>query len=370
MFKKNIVWSLFVVVGVMLTTIIACVGKSNGGVEPSDFDRRTLLQNMADNLIKPAFTDLQTQVNDLKTDITAFIANPDATKLEVVKAKWVTTYSAWQFANGYNLGPAGEEGIRKGLIEEIGTFPTNTVKIEEFITANDTSFQSFARDTRGFLAIEYLLFSPDALSKFQKEINRKNYLNALAIHLKTRTDFVANEWNTGKFAISFVADNATSVGSSTSNFYNEFVKNYEALKNFKVALPLGKRVGQTKNEPLKVEAYYSGKSIDMLKLHFQSCENMWYGKSKSGADGVGFKEYLDNVEGGKALITATEAQLAAVKTALNTVSSNKNFSQLIESNDPSVSTLQTESQKMVRFFKSDLSSLLGIAITFSSGDGD
>ena len=368
--KKPILYALMLTASAILTlTIIAC-GDNGGDVDPSGFDRRTLLQNAADNLIKPAFSDVQKAINDLQTSVLTFNSSPNAANLATLKTKWTTAYAAWQFANGYNFGPAGEEGLRKGLIEEIGTFPVNSAKIEEFIAVNDTAFQSFARDTRGFLAIEHVIFSDNALTKLQTETNRRNYLYALANHLKTRTDFVANEWLTGKFAAAFVADNATSVGSSTSNFYNEFVKNFEAMKNFKVALPLGKRAGQTQAEPLKVEAYSSGKSLEMLKLHFQSCENIWYGKSKTGVDGIGFKEYLDAVEGGKALIVATETQLNSVKNALNAVPTDKTFSQLIETNDPSVLTLQIELQKLTRFFKSDLSSLLGIAITFASGDGD
>jgi uncharacterized protein len=369
--KKIRIYALSCLTVVLISAaFIACSVSNNNNVEPSGFDRRTLLQNMAENLIKPAFTDLQKALNELQTSVFAFNSSPNVVNLTMLKTKWTTAYSAWQNANGYNFGPAGEEGIRKGLIEEIGTFPVNSVKIEEFIAANDTSFQSFARDTRGFLALEYVIFSDNALLKLQTEANRRNYLSALGNHLKTRTDFVANEWLSGKYAASFVADNATSVGSSTSNFYNEFVKNYEAFKNFKIALPLGKRAGQTKTEALKVEAYYSEQSLAMLKLHFQACENIWYGKSKSGTDGIGFKEYLEAVEGGKALITATETQLTAVKAALNSVPTGKNFAQLVENNDPALLTLQVETQKMVRFFKSDLSSLLGIAITFSSGDGD
>ena len=370
MFKNFILKISIIVASVVLVTIVACGDKNNGGVEPTSFDRRTLLQNIADNLIKPAFSDLQKSTLDLKSSIDIFVKTPNSTNLESLKTKWVETYTAWQFANGYNLGPAGEEGLRKGLIEEIGTFPTNTVKIEELISINDTSFQSFARDTRGFPALEYLIYADNALAKLQAESNRRNYLTALGNHLKIKVDFVANEWASGTFKTTFIADNATSVGSSTSNFYNEFVKNYEALKNFKIALPLGRRVGQTQAEPQKSEAYYSGKSLDMLKTHFQACENIWYGKSKTGADGIGFKEYLEAVEGGKALITATETQMTAIKTTLVAIPTNKTFAQLIETNDPSVLTLQVESQKMVRYFKSDLSSLLGIAITFSSGDGD
>jgi predicted lipoprotein len=369
MFQKNIVKIIVIVASATLAAITAC-GDRNTGVEPNTFDRRTMLQNMADSLMKPAFADLQKSVNALTISIDAFNNASDSNQLNVIKSKWLEAYTAWQYANGYNFGPAGEEGVRKGLIEEIGTFPTNTSKIEEFVGANDTTFQNFARDTRGFLAIEYLIYGENALSKLQNNLNRRNYLRALGNHLKIRTDFVANQWFSGTYAPTFVADNATSVGSATSNFYNEFVKNFEALKNFKIALPLGKRAGQTQAEPQKVEAYYSGKSLDMMKIHFQACENIWYGKSKNGADGIGFKEYLEAVEGGKALITATETQLRAFKTALAAVPTNKTFSQSIETNEATALNLQVESQKLVRYFKSDLSSLLGIAITFASGDGD
>ena len=66
-----------------------------------------------------------------------------------------------------------------------------------------------------------------------------------------------------------------------------------------MSLPLGTRPGQIKNEPTKVEAYYSGKSLSMMREHFMNIENIWYGKGKNGANTlsyIGFKQYLESVD--------------------------------------------------------------------------
>jgi hypothetical protein len=46
------------------------------------------------------------------------------------------------------------------------------------------------------------------------------------------------------------------------------------------------------------------------------------------------------------------------------------MSELIRSNPQALVALHTEMQKLTRFIKSEMSSLLGISITYSSGDGD
>jgi hypothetical protein len=181
---------------------------------------------------------------------------------------------------------------------------------------------------------------------------------------------VADAWN-GNYKSQFLNANGTESGSSTSTFYNEFVKSFEALKNFKVGLPLGKRPGQTNVMPELVEARYSGKSLEFLKLHIQNLDQIWKGKPyNSDVDGVGFKEYLESVEGGRELIILSESQMMNVTKAVNEIPTTARFSELLTAEPFKIETLHTELQKQTRFFKSDMSSVLGIAITYSSGDGD
>jgi uncharacterized protein len=199
--------------------------------------------------------------------------------------------------------------------------------------------------------------------------NRKTFSLVLIQNIKTKVETVYNAW-TGSYKTFFIANNGSDAGSSASALFNEFVKSFEALKNFKVALPLGLRAGQTQTEPTKVEAYYSRQTIRGIRQHWLAIKAIWYGTSRNGNEGTGFYEYLKEVAGGEALIVATEQQLAVVDAKLALLSDATPFSQQIETNKSALESLSVELQRQTRYFKSDLSSLLGIAITFASGDGD
>lgn len=360
--------------GLLATLLFLACDSSTGGGSTDNFDRQAMLRNYADNLIKPAYIQLQNQTNVLHSAVEVFLTNPDPQTLTAVRDAWVSAYTDWQYANAYNFGPAGESGLRKGLIEEIGTFPVSTAKIDAAITAGIWSLEDFNRDARGFLAVEYLIFGQNqsidgVVAALVANAARRDYLLALTDHLRNRSNEVLTAWN-GTYRNEFVQNDGTEAGSSTSQLYNEFVRSFETIKNFKLGLPLGKRPGQVQVEPQLVEALYSEQSLTMLKNHLTAIENIWYGRDRNGQDGIGFREYLESVTGGNDLIASTEAQLAAVKAALNAVPASPSLSEQISGDKTQLENLYTELQKMTRFFKSDLSSLLGIAITYSSGDGD
>jgi predicted lipoprotein len=374
-FKNYSKYYNLVIICSLAFNFMACDDKKDAPTG-TNFDRKVMLQNYAENLIVPAFVDLQTKTNALQVAINNFTQSSDSKNLLTAQTAWETAYTNWQSANAYNFGAAGEDGIRKILVEEIGTFPVSTDKIENNITANNNTLADFSRDNRGFLAIEYLLFDLEGdntkvLKNFSSP-NRKNYLLAVSNKIKTQVDAVVTSWN-GTYKADFINNSGKESGSSTSNLYNEFIKSYESIKNYKLSLPLGTRPGQIKNEPTKVEAYYSGKSLSMMREHFMNIENIWYGKGKNGTNtlsNIGFKQYLESVEGGKALVASTEIQLAVVKKALAALPESPRFSQQLDTNKAAVENLNTEMQKLTRFFKSDMSSLLGISITFMSSDGD
>lgn len=336
---------------------------NNDNVTQDNFDRKAMLQDVAQTLIKPAFATLRNKVDSVVTLSAIFVQTPNLENLIKLQKIWENAYLSYQNATAYNFGAAGEEGIRKSLQEEIATFPAKIDSIESVITKNNANFNNFQRDARGFLALEYLLFDlagnhSQIVTKFA-EANRKTFLTGLVGNLKTRIDAVATSWE-GSYMQDFINNDGTSAGSSVSLLYNEFVKSFEFMKNYKVATPLGKRAGLTRTYPELVEAYYSGKSIKMLKAHLNTLETLWRK----------FIPYLQSVEGGNALISATEAQLASTKNALNAVAETPSFSAQIIASPASFDVLNTEFQKLTPHFKSSMSSLLGIAITYASGDGD
>jgi len=364
---------------VIVFTLMLFVSALSSCTEPDEndqqgpFDRKAMLTNYADNTVIPAYGELLEKLETLASDAGAFDMETSEENLTAAQASWVEAYRAWQSANAFNFGPAGEMGLQKGLIEEIGTFPVSQSKIADILASGTYNLNDFNRDARGLLTVEYLLFAPAqdggaSINRFNNQV-AGDFLVALVLNIEERVQAVHTGWTSG-YRETFVNNNGTDVGSSTSQFYNEFVRSFEALKNFKLGLPLGLRPGQIEAAPQLVEALYSGTSRETFKLHFESIERIWYGVSLEGADGLGFQDYLQTVVGGPALIQATTEQLAQVHVALDALPMTPTFSTQVSTQPEAGIALHTEIQKQTRFFKSDMSSLLGIAITFSSGDGD
>jgi predicted lipoprotein len=350
--------------GILLLSLLF-VTSCNEPDAPSggQFDRSMMLDNFAKNLIVPGFSEASTQTSQLVMQLKALAANPSEARLKDAQLSWQTAYSNYLKVSMYNFGPAEEKTIQKSLLEEVATFPVNIQRIANKTKTATPTFQDFERDSRGFLALDYLLFDEGALKNFRSNPNYANYSVKVAEDIATRIDEVNVAWAT--YQTEFVQNSGTDAGSSTSALYNEFVKNYEGLKNFKVGLPLGLRPGQSKSEPEKVEALYSGLSLEFIKNQFDALTNVW-----KGGNGLGFDDYLENVEGGPTLSVSTKEQINTIANELEKFSPEEKLALLISTDEVKVRSLHTELQKNTRFFKSELSSLLGIAITFTSGDGD
>lgn len=353
------VWTL------LLTIFIAT--SCNPTDEPSgdQFDRGKMLENFATNLIAPDLNSAYQRSSELRFAVNSLVttSNPTTENLQEVQSIWQEAYVQYLKVSMYNFGPAGEEVIRKSLVEEVATFPISVARIQAKTNTANPAFGDFQRDSRGYLTLDYLLFNEDALKNFQTNSNYGNYALKVAEDIEKRLEEVNNEWTT--YQTEFIANDGTDAGSSTSALFNEFVKSYEGLKNFKIGLPLGLRPGQSKSEPEKVEALYSGLSLEFIKVQFEALTNVW-----KGGDGLGFDDYLEKVEGGPTLAASTKEQIAVIENKLNQFPANTALSELIQANESRVVSLHTELQKNTRFFKSELSSLLALAITFTSGDGD
>jgi len=357
-------------------TILLSLGCKKDVDENEDpFDRSVMLDNYAENLVVPAYEDVLVSLVTLKSAIDDFSEEQSVENIEKIQSHWLSSFEEWQYASIYNFGPAAEQGLSKSLNEEIATFPVDITKIDAIISTGEYDLQDFNRDARGFLAVEYLVFgglsvnNNDVIGLFENETYRLDYLKVAADHMVSKVENVVNEWRNG-YVNQFKQNDGTDAGSSTSQLYNEFVKSFETIKNLKVELPLGLRPGQTQVEPQLVQAYYSGHSLAMLKKHIQAIEDTYFGKSKSGSAGIGFKDYLESVEGGVELVDQTVEQWSNVTTAMNAVSMETPISEQVVNSPQAYTDFGVELQRHTRFFKSDMSSRLGIAITYSSGDGD
>jgi predicted lipoprotein len=350
---------------ILLLLFISCNRKKDHNT--SVFDRKLLLENYATNLIIPSYGNFQQKVNALHQAAQHFIQQSDSGGLIALRLAWTEAVAAFQFCNSYNFGPAvSNTGT---LTENIATFPVNEVLMEQFISNENYSLNNFARDTRGLFGVEYLIFDEQAITKFNgsEGYKRKSYLSAIVQDIKNKTDQVVSGWSS--YQNTFINATGTDAGSSTSLLFNNFLIGYEFIKNYKLGLPLGLRAGQAAPEPFKVEAYYSGISTLLIRLNFESIVQIYFGNDSAGTAGTGFDDYLRAIEGGASLVDETFAQMQQIQTALDNMPPGR-LSDIIISNPQPAVVLHAEMQKLTRYIKSDMSSLLGISITYSSGDGD
>ncbi|MBK7034364.1 MAG: imelysin family protein [Ignavibacteria bacterium] len=365
--------SKLIIAALISVLTVSCTDDGNGPTSDA-FDRSAMLRGVADSIIIPAFTSVDADAKRV-AQISASLASteaPSLATLDTLRSAINTLTLHWQSVITYDFGPA--EGALGSMVENVSTFPANASAIEAFIASGDTSFQNFQRDTRGLAALDYLLNSgteEEIRQRFDGEANakRRTYTKAVANAVYVEIHKVLVAW-TNTYRQQFIDRSGTDAGSSVSLLFNHLNIGYELLKNYKIALPLGKRAGQSAAEPTKVEALYSGASLQFARAHFDAAVDLWYGRTVGGDTVPSFRSYLKTVTNGERLIVDTEAQIAAVENAFNVLGADVPLSILVSTNPAAVEPLYTELQKLTRFWKSEMSSLLGISITYSSGDGD
>ena len=344
----------------MALVMAACGGDDKP--KKTNFDRKTLLESLAKNLIVPNFEALQSSVNDLSSATKAFTDAPNETNLISLRKAWVKSVTDFQHCSAFGFGPAD---LPLGTIAEVlAVFPANEAGIEANLLNPDFNLKaSFARDIRGFYAVEYLIYGKGVADFDQK---RKAYLNLIVLDLKSTFDRIVSEWKS-TYLQKFISNDGTAAGSPISLMYNAWIKDYENLKNYKIELPAGLTAGRANPDPKLVEAYYSGISRDLIVQHFENSKNVWFGKSRAGKDLTGFRAYLKEITGGPKLIERSLTAIKGIDKAIAALPKGKLSENITASQ---VATLRNLLQENTANFKSSMSSLLGISITFNSGDGD
>ena len=355
----------------------ACKKKEQDKVETSNFDRTSMLVNYSDNVITPSLTDFSNAANNLYNASLLFSQSPTQGKLDSLQNEMKTTFIAWQYCSAIRFGPPLDqfgEGDVFPKIDYIDIFPSNPTSIENFIKNNFQSLNDIALPSRGLNALDYLLFDLNnndstILNNFKSSPNRISYLKLIAMDIKNRANSALAGWQSYK--TDFINNNGTSATSSTALLLKQLIVDYENLKNYKVGIPSGRVVanGQPVFYSNEVEAYYSGYSFDCMKNNFYAIENLWYGKNKNGNDGLGLQEYLMAASGGPEIAVATVQQMDVIRAKLNGLPSGR-FSDLLKSNPAQAQELYLELQKFTRHLKSEMVSVLGVYITYASGDGD
>jgi predicted lipoprotein len=364
--------SLALIAIAMFAVVQSCKksGSSNNtNNNGSSFDRKEMLTNISTNIIIPAYTAYEQAAANLDIQVGVFNTTPNADNLTALQAAFKIAYQQWQAVSVFEIGPANQIELRVNT----NTYPADVTQINSNITSKTYNPGLLANlAAKGLPAIDYLLFGtgvdnagiltqyttgPDAAYS-------KTYLAALSAELKTNAITVLAAWN-GSYKTTFINADGTDVGSSVGQLTNQLIYDYETLKNYEIGIPAGiQSMGTT--YPQKVQAYYSKMSVQLVLLHLKAIQNIYM-----GADGSGFDDYLVKVNAkynGGSLNSAIIAQFASATTKLQALTDP--LSANIQNNNTAVLASYTELQKLTVFLKTDMTSSLGILITYGDNDGD
>ncbi len=367
MFTMRKIFLMLVIVGI----IIGCSSSSSddGSAGNADtFDRGALLTNVANNIIIPAYQDLNTKLIALKSDKDAFTATPDQTNLDALRTSWLEAYKVWQYVEMFNIGKAEE--LLYGF--QMNVYPTNTTDIENNIAAGTYDLLSTNNnDAVGFPAVDYLLYDVDSgdtaiLAKYA-DINYKNYLSDLIDHMQSLTETVLNDW-TSSFKDTFISQTGNTATSALNKFTNDYVFYYEkGLRANKVGIPAGNFSATPL--PDKVEGVYSKVfSKDLALEALDAVQDMFNGKAYSSSQtGESFKSYLQDLERND-LVTVINNRLNDARQKLQAL--NEDLSSQINTDNTKMTEAYDALQLAVVSLKVDMLQAFNISIDYVDADGD
>lgn len=391
--KKNL---FYIILIIATTSLISC--KRKGCTDPNasnydnkakkddgscllnsvgNYDRAEMLSNLADNYIIPAYTNYELAVTNLKNKVDAFKTTPSITSLQEVRLEWKQACNDWQAVAFIDFGPALDISLKS----QTNIYPTDTAVINANIASGTYDLQIPSNfDAKGFQALDFLLFGTgnndqETVDYFNNTTEAKNYLTAVTDELKSNATTVLNNWSS-TYKNSFKNNNTdNSQGSAVSNLVNALSAHYETyIRKGKVGLPAGVFNGFSQQPmPGHVEGLYSGYSFEFSTSVMQAINKYIKGNHfTTNAPGQGLDDYINFVAAkdanGNGLETTINSQITTIITALNGHSNP--LSDEVTNNNSQVLATYQEMQKLVPMIKVDLTSALGVLVTYQDNDGD
>lgn len=358
-------WSVASILLIIAAVVLYSCSKSNngGGETPgntTDAFKSKMLTNYANNIIIPAYANFNTSLLTLETAVNAFLQAPSTTTQQALATPFKNVYVSYEGISVVYFGPSAALFFN-GFAN---SFPAAIAKVETGISSGVYNFTipTTSDSIQGLPALDYLLFSSDAVAKFSapNADNRKKYVTDLLTRLKTLTADIISQWN-GNYRNTFTSSLKTDVGSSIGFLINRFAYEMDALKGPRIGWPFGKQSNGIVFAD-KCEAYYSGISKDLAVANLSSLKNYFTGGSSEG-----ISEYLVLIKK-EQLNTDVLAQFEVAINALNDIPAP--LADAFTNAPAKVEEAYKQVQKLLTLIKTDVASATGVQITYMDNDGD
>lgn len=314
--------------------VFSCTNKDEE-VE-SSFDQKELLNNIGTNLITSSYQDFVITAQNLNTAI----VNQN---LEEAQTNWKTCQNHWQQTQLFEVG-----NIKSQLLHyPVYRHPIDTQRIEKLITENNTTdISNESSLVRGLATIEYLLFSTTNLNNTQWD-----FVKIVSTDLVNQAQNLSSVWKTDSEFYTRLDDNTA---GSSNQLANVMVSLLEEISLSKLSKPIYQNI--------PTEAPYSQYSLTLIQYNLLALQTLYLGN-----EGLGFDDHLIYL-GQQELDSKIQAQFTTCLDLINGFDGS--LSTNITNNQDQVIELHEAIKSLLILIKVDMSSHLGIIVTFNDADGD
>ena len=360
---------------VFLTVLIhACTNDTDQYLDnvTDDFDRGSILINLADNIILPSYESFAVKMTLMKDVGQNFTSSPNQNSLEQFRASWLDAYKSWQRIEMFNIGKAEELQYHFYM----NVYPLTVDDVENNIVNGTYDLNSVNnQDAQGFPALDYMLHGIadndlDLVAMYSTEPNAckySNYVSAVLDQMNSLTQEVLTHWK-GSYRDTFINSKSNTATSSLNKLVNDFIFYYEkGLRANKIGIPAG--IFSSGPLPEKVEAFYRKDISKELVLDaLQAVEDFFNGKHfNSNTTGESFKSYLLYLDR-EDIYESTIEQFNIARLEISNLTNN--LSDQVITDNSKMTKAYDELQKAVRLIKVDMIQAFSINIDYVDSDGD
>lgn len=329
--------------------------------------RRRLLESWSATIALPAHRDFEARAQALEAAGAALCAGPDAERLDAARAAWWAARAPWKRTEVFAFGPYREEPLR--IAPKVDFWPMRPAAVEAMLSGDApvdaAAVATQGAATKGFPAIEYLLWQTDDPARFAGR--RCAYLAGLTADLIARATQLRAAWDpaegdyAGALARSGGGDGAfDTLQMAFAEVVNRMGYTLENIRFEKLGKPVGLDGGSP--DASVVESPLSGRSLDDIRDNLGGIAALYHG----GEGGIGLTDYL--AFRGHAFDADFDRHLQTAYAALDAIEGPL-ATAVIERPAPVRAAIEALADLQI-FIQVDIANALSVTLSFNDADGD
>jgi predicted lipoprotein len=338
--------------------------------------RRALLRDLGEQIFLPTYAELESEIALLDESGRVLCDEPSGEALEDARDAWWAARAPLKRNELLAFGPYTDEPARYG--PKLDFWPASVDTLKDVLSAESElsadAVAAFGASQKGFPAIEYLLFDPEAEleTAFAEEPRRCEYLSALVVDLGAKARGLREAWDpaAGNYLDDLVYAGRGSQAFRTldlafGEIVNRLVFTVENVRGEKLGAPAGTRSDGTP-QPESAESRFSGRSLEDARDNLRGVEAVCLGAARDPAR-ASLARQLSRI-GRSDLVELLEAAFASSYAALDAIPEPLTKTAV---DDPApVLAAIDELSNLQRLLQVDVIHALGLTLTFNDNDGD